>query len=76
MRAWLDAGVLSVEISDDGAAYNPLDAPEPDTGLALEDRVAGGLGIHLVRNLTSDLSYEHLGGRNMLTFSLTPTEEP
>jgi serine/threonine-protein kinase RsbW len=65
-----------VEISDDGTPHNPLDAPEPDTDLALEDRSIGGLGIHLVRNLTTDLSYDHLGGRNMLTFTVTSKEQP
>ena len=76
MRAWLDTGGMSVEISDDGTPHNPLHAPEPDTDLPLEDRVAGGLGIHLVRTLTSEVSYELVGGRNMLTFTVTAQEEP
>ena len=60
--------MVTIEISDDGGAFNPLnDAPQPDVNAALEDRSIGGLGIHLVRTLTNDLSYRREGGRNHLT---------
>lgn len=68
VRAWLESGALSVEISDDGAPHNPLAVQPPDTEVTLEDRAIGGLGIHLVRNLTSDLRYRFIAGRNLLTF--------
>lgn len=59
---------VTIEISDDGGAFDPLnDAPEPDVDAALEERPIGGLGIHLVRTLTNDLSYRREGGRNHLT---------
>ncbi len=62
------ADMVTIEISDDGGAFNPLnDAPQPDVNAALEDRSIGGLGIHLVRTLTNDLSYRREGGRNHLT---------
>ncbi|MXZ29947.1 MAG: ATP-binding protein [Acidimicrobiia bacterium] len=63
-----EAEAVTVEISDDGDAFDPLnDAPEPDLDAALEDRAVGGLGIHLVRTLTDDLSYRWDGERNYLT---------
>ena len=63
-----EAEMVTIEISDDGGAFNPLnDAPQPDVNAALEDRSIGGLGIHLVRTLTNDLSYRREGGRNHLT---------
>ena len=63
-----EADMVTIEISDDGGAFNPLnDAPQPDVNAALEDRSIGGLGIHLVRTLTNDLSYRREGGRNHLT---------
>lgn len=59
---------VTIEVSDDGGAFDPLnDAPAPDIDAALEDRRIGGLGIHLVRTLTNDLSYRREGGRNHLT---------
>lgn len=63
-----DSDRVTIEISDDGGAFNPLnDAPAPQLDAALEDRSIGGLGIHLVRTLTSDLRYRREGGRNHLT---------
>ena len=70
-----DAEVVTIEISDNGAAFDPLnDAPQPDVDAALEDRAIGGLGIHLVRTLTDDLSYRWDGERNHLTLVTRQTE--
>ena len=64
----VEAESVTIEISDDGGAFDPLhDAPEADVNAALDDRAIGGLGIHLVRTLTNDLSYRREGGRNHLT---------
>ena len=66
---------VTVEISDDGVAFDPLnDAPQPDVKAALEDRTIGGLGIHLVRTLTDDLNYRWDGERNHLTLVTRQTE--
>ncbi|MCE2524428.1 MAG: ATP-binding protein [Acidimicrobiia bacterium] len=63
-----DVDEVTIEISDDGGAFDPLnEAPQPDVNAALEERSIGGLGIHLVRTLTNDLSYRREGGRNHLT---------
>ena len=64
----VEAESVTIEISADGGAFDPLhDAPQPDVNAALDDRAIGGLGIHLVRTLTNDLSYRREGGRNHLT---------
>ena len=63
-----EADEVTIEISDDGGAFDPLnDAPQPDVNAELEQRSIGGLGIHLVRTLTNDLTYRREGGRNHLT---------
>ena len=63
-----EADAVVIEISDDGSPFDPLqDAPEPDVHAALEDRPIGGLGVHLVRTLTDEMSYRREGGRNRLT---------
>jgi sigma-B regulation protein RsbU (phosphoserine phosphatase) len=58
---------LIVTITDDGVPFNPLSVAAPRTDLALEDREAGGLGIHLVRNLVDDVTYQRRIDKNVLT---------
>ena len=42
---------LQVTVEDDGIAFDPLSAAEPNLDLDLDDRPIGGLGIHLVKTL-------------------------
>lgn len=67
----LAAGTLSALIADDGPAFDPLARPAPDTGLGIDERDIGGLGIHLVREMMDEVSYAYADGRNRLTFSKT-----
>ena len=68
IQVWLsleqDCVVAIVE--DDGLPFNPLEAPEPDLDSPIETRPIGGLGIHLVRNITDGLAYCRSEGRNRL----------
>ncbi len=62
------ADVLTIEITDDGRPFDPLtDAPPPDLDSALEDRVPGGLGIHLVLTMMDEVRYRREQDRNHLT---------
>ena len=65
---------IYVTISDDGKPYDPLSRPEPNTTLDLEVRDIGGLGVHLIRNVMDDVSYEYRDGCNVLVLqkSLAP----
>jgi sigma-B regulation protein RsbU (phosphoserine phosphatase) len=58
---------LVVSIADDGIPFNPFDADKPDTSLALEDRIPGGLGIHLVLKVMDKVAYQRRTDRNVLT---------
>jgi serine/threonine-protein kinase RsbW len=62
-------GRVAVQIVDDGVAFNPIAQPAPDTGLPMEDRAIGGLGIHLVRKLMDAVDYDRRAGHNHLRFS-------
>ncbi len=57
---------VELEIEDDGAPFDPLQAPAPDLTLSLDARPIGGLGIHLVRRLMDKMSYARRDGRNLL----------
>jgi anti-anti-sigma factor len=65
----LRADRVSVTLTDDGPPFNPLDvappAPAP-AGLPVERRPIGGLGIHLVRGLMDEVSYQRRADRNVV----------
>ena len=58
---------VSVTLIDRGTPYNPLEKPDPDTTLAMEDRPIGGLGIYMVKKSMDDLAYAYRDNCNMLT---------
>jgi serine/threonine-protein kinase RsbW len=62
-------GRVQVEVTDDGKAFDPTAMATPDTGLSIDERDVGGLGVHLVRKLMDDVRYQREGGRNRLSFS-------
>lgn len=59
-------GEITLEIQDEGVPFNPLEYPEPDVALPLEERGLGGLGILLVRRLMDGMAYRREQGRNIL----------
>lgn len=58
-----DAFVLTV--ADTGMPFDVLSLPDPDTTLGIDDRAIGGLGILLIRTLSSP-SYSRVNARNVL----------
>ena len=63
-----DANSVTVDITDEGRAFDPLnDAPEPDINSPLEDRHVGGLGVYLARTMMDELTYRRENSRNHLT---------
>lgn len=66
------AGVQCLVV-DQGAAMPDGTLPEgrlPSADVALDDLPEGGFGWHLIRGLTSDLTYVRTGGSNRLGFLL------
>jgi anti-sigma regulatory factor (Ser/Thr protein kinase) len=59
-------GMLEIVVIDDGHEFNPLEFPEPDTNLPVEERPIGGLGIHLLRKMADRLEYRRIDGFNRL----------
>jgi len=63
----VDASKLTMVVADDGHPFDPLAATPPDLSLAIEDRPIGGLGIHMLRELTDEMTYERRDGANRVT---------
>jgi anti-sigma regulatory factor (Ser/Thr protein kinase) len=57
---------ILVELIDDGSAFDPLSAPEPDLTSPLQERKIGGLGVHMIRTFMTEAAYSRDGGRNHL----------
>lgn len=69
-----DEIVLAIE--DDARAFDPQSAPEPDLTLPLAQRPIGGLGLHLVRSLSSHMGYERRDDKNVLEVRFRRNAEP
>ncbi|HKW00157.1 MAG TPA: ATP-binding protein [Vicinamibacterales bacterium] len=61
-----DGRAVSVEVVDSGPAFDPRQAPPPDTSSPLESRRPGGLGIVLAEELLDELAYERRDEHNHL----------
>lgn len=64
---------LLLHFADNGKPYDLTAAPEADTTLSADERKIGGLGLHMVRKMTTAMTYRHEDGENRLTlvFSLS-----
>jgi anti-sigma regulatory factor (Ser/Thr protein kinase) len=62
----IDAERIIAEIIDNGHAFDPSAAPEPDRAAPLEARDPGGLGIHLNRRMMDAVDYRRVAGENRL----------
>lgn len=66
----LDGGLLTIDVADDGIAFNPLEKDPPDLDLPFSERPIGGLGIHIVRALIETIAYRRENNRNHLTMTM------
>ena len=69
IEAIADQTQLHFIISDSGKPFDPTAKEEVDTTLSAEERPIGGLGIHLIRQLMDDISYERKDDKNILRLS-------
>lgn len=64
-----DGDDLRVRLIDDAPRFDPTSVPAPDVNRPLEERPLGGLGVHMMRQLTDELVYQvNDEGRNDLVF--------
>lgn len=60
-------GCMTLTLTDDAALFNPTLQAHPDLTLAIEDRPIGGLGLHMLRQMTTEFTYVVVDGRNQTT---------
>jgi len=66
LRLEIDDERCAAEVVDNGRPFDPSAAPPPDLTGSLEEREAGGLGIHLIRNMVDRVEYRREDGQNRL----------
>jgi anti-sigma regulatory factor (Ser/Thr protein kinase) len=62
------------EVIDTGPPFDPRLAPDPSLDIAAADRPVGGLGLYLVRKLSSALEYTRRNNENCTTFAIARGE--
>ncbi|MBI3928357.1 MAG: SpoIIE family protein phosphatase [Armatimonadetes bacterium] len=66
----VEDGRLELMVRDDGVPFNPFEeAAVPDVEAGAEDREVGGLGVHLVKSMFTELHYRRDGEENVLVVS-------
>ena len=65
---------VAVTLSDDGRPFDPFGMAAPDTELSVEERRIGGLGVHLVRQMMDEASYQRRGDRNVVVLAKLLTD--
>ncbi len=66
VRLTRSENVVTLEVEDDAPPFNPLEVPAPDISQPLEKRIAGGLGIFIVRQIMDSVDYHRIEGKNLL----------
>ncbi len=67
IRLRLEGDVVVALLEDGGVPFDPFTVQPPDTTLGIDERRIGGLGLHFVRELMDEISYERDGSINRLT---------
>ncbi len=63
-----DGVELSIEVEDDGRPFDPLQVDLP-CNQSLEEMRIGGVGLRLIRGLTSSITYDRKEGKNRLAMT-------
>lgn len=66
ISAGVDGSSVTLEFRDRGREFNPIEKDTPDLDADIDDRPIGGLGIFLVMELASSVTYERIGDENVL----------
>ena len=57
---------VTIEFTDEGKPYNPLEKDDPDITSNAEEREVGGLGIFMVKKIMDSVEYRRENNKNIL----------
>ena len=61
---------IRLRLEDGGHPFDPLQAPEPDIHVSLDQRKVGGLGLLLVRKIVGRIAYRRENDTNILEMDI------
>jgi anti-sigma regulatory factor (Ser/Thr protein kinase) len=61
---------VSINLIDNGIAFNPLEREDPDICSSIEERQIGGLGIFIVKQLAEVVEYSRVDEQNRLSIMI------
>jgi serine/threonine-protein kinase RsbW len=67
---------IILNIEDYGKQFDPTSAKKANITKDIEEREIGGLGIHLVKQFSKNISYHRVGGHNILQITLKAIKTP
>lgn len=70
-----DGYLFSLEIIDNGAAFDPVQNESRELAESLDEADIGGHGLRLMRHYLHDIEYHHANGRNHLRLTAS-TDAP
>lgn len=70
IRISIEPGHVRGEIVDSGPPFDPRSTSDPDLAAPIAERPIGGLGLFLVRQLTTGLDYARRDDRNCTSFTV------
>jgi serine/threonine-protein kinase RsbW len=56
-----------IEIVDSGFPFDVCTLPTPELKACITERKVGGLGVHLIRKMTNEMTYRREGDHNILS---------
>jgi sigma-B regulation protein RsbU (phosphoserine phosphatase) len=69
VRCGVGPEIVSLEFTDEGSPFNPLEHEDPDVALGAGEREPGGLGLFIVKKIMDAVEYRREGGKNVLRMS-------
>ena len=63
-------GKIKLSFKDLGVPFDPCKHPLPQLNIPLEERPIGGMGIHMVKTIASQISHEHTNNSNTLRIEI------
>jgi anti-sigma regulatory factor (Ser/Thr protein kinase) len=63
----IEGNVVTVIITDSGHAFDPTSIPPADVTADIDHRKIGGLGVHLIRSVMDEISYQRIEDKNQFT---------